>query len=45
MVKAIVVLTDDFKNKEQNDLTKELQDHVTRNTAAWMSPTIVGDFQ
>ncbi|XP_020612221.1 acyl-coenzyme A synthetase ACSM3, mitochondrial-like [Orbicella faveolata] len=37
-VKAFVVLSSDFKNKEPNEMIKELQDYVTKKTGAWMSP-------
>ncbi|XP_020612224.1 acyl-coenzyme A synthetase ACSM4, mitochondrial-like isoform X2 [Orbicella faveolata] len=37
-VKAFVVLSSDFKNKEQGEMIKELQDYVTKKTGAWMSP-------
>ena len=41
-MKAFVVLSSDFKNKEQDEMIKELQDHVTKKTAAWVSPRKVG---
>ena len=37
-MKAFVVLSSDFKNKEPNEMIKELQDYVTKKTGAWMSP-------
>lgn len=38
-VKAFVVLSDEFKEAQQNETVKVLQDHVTRCSAAWMCPT------
>jgi len=43
-VKAFVVLSSDFKNKEQDEMIKELQDYVTKKTGAWMSPRKVSYF-
>lgn len=37
-MKAFVVLSSGFKNRTQDELVKELQDHVAYNTAAWMCP-------
>ncbi|KAJ7376475.1 acyl-CoA synthetase medium-chain member 4 [Desmophyllum pertusum] len=37
-VKAFVVLSNEFKNKEQDEMMKELQDHVQKSAGAWMSP-------
>ena len=37
-MKAFVVLSRDFKNKEQDEMIKELQDYVIKKTRAWMSP-------
>ncbi|XP_078364359.1 acyl-coenzyme A synthetase ACSM4, mitochondrial-like [Oculina patagonica] len=36
--KAFVVLSSGFRNKNREQLVRELQDHVTYNTAAWMCP-------
>lgn len=37
-VKAFVVLSSDSKNKNQDEMIKELQNYVTKKTGAWMSP-------
>ncbi|KAJ7376470.1 Acyl-coenzyme A synthetase acsm4, mitochondrial-like [Desmophyllum pertusum] len=37
-IKAFIVLSSGFINRNHNELIKELQDHVTYNTAAWMCP-------
>ncbi|XP_078366368.1 acyl-coenzyme A synthetase ACSM3, mitochondrial-like isoform X2 [Oculina patagonica] len=37
-IKAFIVLSNGFKDKNQDELIKELQDHVTYNTAEWMCP-------
>ncbi|KAJ7376472.1 Acyl-coenzyme A synthetase acsm4, mitochondrial-like [Desmophyllum pertusum] len=36
--KAFVVLSGGFKSRNQDEMIKELQDHVTCNTGKWMSP-------
>ncbi|XP_020612238.1 acyl-coenzyme A synthetase ACSM4, mitochondrial-like [Orbicella faveolata] len=36
--KAFIVLSSGFKERNQDELIKELQDHVTYNTGAWMCP-------
>ena len=41
-MKAFVVLSQEFQTKEQKEMTENLQDHVTRSSAAWMSPSKVG---
>ncbi|KAM7449919.1 Acyl-coenzyme A synthetase acsm3 [Porites harrisoni] len=38
IVKAFVILSKDFRRKNQDELKKELQDHVRCNTGAWMCP-------
>ena len=37
-MKAFIVLSSGFKDKNQDEMIKELQEHVTRNTAEWMCP-------
>ena len=37
-MKAFIVLSSDFKNKNQDEMIKELQNYVTKKTGAWMSP-------
>ncbi|XP_078368735.1 acyl-coenzyme A synthetase ACSM4, mitochondrial-like [Oculina patagonica] len=37
-IKAFIVLSSGFKNKNQDELITELQDHVTYNTGKWMCP-------
>lgn len=37
-VKAFIVLSSDSKNKNQDEMIKELQNYVTKKTGAWMSP-------
>ncbi|XP_078368730.1 acyl-coenzyme A synthetase ACSM4, mitochondrial-like isoform X2 [Oculina patagonica] len=37
-IKAFIVLSSGFKHKHQDELIKELQDHVTYNTGEWMCP-------
>lgn len=37
-LKAFIVLTSGFKERNQDELIKELQDHVTYNTGTWMCP-------
>lgn len=37
-MKAFIVLSSDFKNTNQDDMIKELQNYVTKKTGAWMSP-------
>lgn len=37
-IKAFIVLSNDFKSKNQDELMKELQDHVTNNAGGWMRP-------
>lgn len=37
-MKAFIVLSSGFKNENQDHLIKTLQDHVTYNSASWMSP-------
>ena len=41
-MKAFVVLSKEFQTREQNEMKKDLQDHVTKSAAAWMSPSKVG---
>lgn len=36
-MKAFIVLSSDFKNTNQDDMIKELQNYVTKKTGAWMS--------
>ncbi|XP_027036792.1 acyl-coenzyme A synthetase ACSM4, mitochondrial-like isoform X1 [Pocillopora damicornis] len=38
IMKAFIVLSSGFKNENQDHLIKTLQDHVTYNSASWMSP-------
>ena len=38
MLKAFIVLSSDFKNKNQDELMKELQEYMQYNAAAWMCP-------
>lgn len=37
-MKAFIVLSSDFKNKNQDEMIKELQNYVIKKTGAWMSP-------
>jgi len=37
-IKAFIVLSSGFKERNQDELIKELQDHVTYSTGAWMCP-------
>ncbi len=41
VVKATIVLTKDYKDKGDDALVKELQDHVKKNTAPYKYPRIV----
>ncbi|MBD5145742.1 MAG: AMP-binding protein [Ruminococcus sp.] len=41
VVKATIVLTKDYKDKGNDALVKELQDHVKKNTAPYKYPRIV----
>lgn len=38
ILKAFIVLSSDFKNKNQDELMKELQEYMQYNAAAWMCP-------
>ena len=37
-MKAFIVLSDDFKNNNQDELMKELREHMRYNAADWMCP-------
>lgn len=37
-IKAFVVLSSGFKDKNQEEMIKELQDHVSYNASGWMRP-------
>ena len=41
VVKATVVLSDEYKDKAGDDLVKELQNHVKRETAPYKYPRII----
>ena len=41
VVKATVVLSDEYKDKASDDLVKELQNHVKRETAPYKYPRII----
>ncbi len=41
IIKATIVLTDDYKRRADEALKKELQDHVKRETAPYKYPRIV----
>ena len=41
VVKATVVLSEEWKSKAGDDLIKELQDHVKRETAPYKYPRVV----
>ena len=41
IVKATIVLTDEYKQKASDALKKELQEHVKRETAPYKYPRIV----
>ncbi|MDE6746072.1 MAG: AMP-binding protein, partial [Oscillospiraceae bacterium] len=41
VVKATIVLTKDYKDKGDEALVKELQDHVKKNTAPYKYPRII----
>lgn len=38
ILKAFIVLSSDFKNKNQDELKTELQEYMKYNAAAWMCP-------
>ena len=40
-MKAFIVLSSDSKDQQNDDMVKELQNHVTHNTASWMKPHVV----
>ena len=41
IIKASIVLTEEYKHKADDTLKKELQDHVKRETAPYKYPRIV----
>ena len=41
VVKATVVLSEEWKSKADDDLIKELQDHVKHETAPYKYPRVV----